>query len=53
MALHTTVQRPSRCRNCGFTAASGADEWKEVMSPPLGTMTQCPECGSTDVMTGL
>ena len=48
-----TEERPmSRCLNCGFTAESGGPEWDAVESPPLGVLTQCPECGSTDVMTG-
>lgn len=42
----------SRCKNCRFEAPSGSDRWDAVESPPLGTLTQCPECGSTDVMTG-
>ncbi|ELZ84302.1 hypothetical protein C455_01327 [Haloferax larsenii JCM 13917] len=42
----------SRCRKCGYSAVSGGTEWSRVESS-LGTMTQCPECGSTDVMTGL
>ena len=47
-------ERPmSRCRGCGFQAASGGDEWAAVTSPPFETVTQCPECGSTDVTTGL
>ena len=36
------------CQQCGFTAPVG-DAWDEVDHPPLGTLTQCPECGSTRI----
>lgn len=39
----------SRCFSCGFEAAMGSDEWDRVSHPPLGTLTQCPDCGSTDI----
>lgn len=42
----------SRCLACGYTAPSGGDEWDHVDSPPLGELTRCPECGSTNVTTG-
>lgn len=42
----------SRCRNCGFEAPSGDDEWLRLEVPKLGRMTQCPQCESTDVITG-
>ena len=38
----------TQCLECGFEAPSGADVWDSVQHPPLGEMTQCPECGSTD-----
>ncbi|WP_247002345.1 hypothetical protein [Halosolutus gelatinilyticus] len=41
----------SRCRNCGFEAPGGADEWQRIDVPKLGRMTQCPNCESTDVIT--
>ncbi|ADJ14590.1 hypothetical protein [Halalkalicoccus jeotgali] len=47
-----SVQADSRCLNCGFTAASGSDEWAHVAVPKLGTLTQCPECNSTNVTSG-
>jgi predicted RNA-binding Zn-ribbon protein involved in translation (DUF1610 family) len=37
-----------RCLECGFEAPSEADEWDRVEHPPLGTLSQCPECGSTN-----
>jgi len=47
-----SVELPaSRCRNCGFSASPG-EGWSTVEVPKFGTMTRCPECGSTDVMTG-
>jgi DNA-directed RNA polymerase subunit RPC12/RpoP len=53
MAQNAESRPMSRCQRCGFRAESGSAEWDEVESPPMGTLTQCPECGSTDVMTGL
>lgn len=38
-----------RCIGCGFETPAGSEEWDTVAHPPLGTMTQCPECGSTNV----
>ncbi|MFB6184134.1 MAG: hypothetical protein ABEI96_06220 [Haloarculaceae archaeon] len=40
---------PLRCQSCGREAVAGADEWDSVTHPSLGTLTQCPDCGSTDV----
>ena len=48
MANDATLQ-PSFCLNCGFEARPG--EWDSVDAPPLGQMTQCPECKSTNVMS--
>ena len=39
----------SRCHNCGFEAPARNDEWGSTDHPPFGTLTSCPECGSTDV----
>ncbi|EMA54776.1 hypothetical protein C450_04908 [Halococcus salifodinae DSM 8989] len=50
MARSSSPTLPSRCLSCGFEAAPGSGEWDSVDSPPLGTMTQCPDCGSTNVM---
>lgn len=36
-----------RCLQCGFESPD-ADAWDRVDHPPLGTLKQCPECGSTD-----
>lgn len=41
----------SQCLNCGYVAPGGGDGWEAVEVPSLGTMTQCPECESTDVHT--
>jgi hypothetical protein len=38
-----------KCIGCGFEAAAGSDAWETVNHPSLGSLTQCPECGSTDV----
>lgn len=40
----------ARCRNCGFEAPDGSGDWGRIDHPPLGTLTQCPDCGSTDVL---
>lgn len=37
-----------RCVPCGFEAPSDDDAWERVDHPPIGTVTRCPECGSTD-----
>ncbi len=47
-----SARTDSRCLNCGFTAAPGGDEWARVDVPKLGTLTQCPECDSTNVTSG-
>jgi predicted RNA-binding Zn-ribbon protein involved in translation (DUF1610 family) len=39
------------CRNCGFAAGNDSDEWGAADHPSLGTLTQCPECGSTNTTT--
>ena len=47
-ALDTTQLR---CLRCGFAAPSDSDDWGTVEHPLLGTVTQCHDCGSTDVHT--
>lgn len=39
----------SKCGKCGFVAPATGDAWEHVEDPSLGTLTRCPECGSTDV----
>lgn len=41
----------TRCLKCSFEAASGADDWGSVEHPPFGELTQCPNCGSTNITT--
>lgn len=43
-----TVQL-AHCNNCGFESPAGDSVWEAVAHPPLGTITTCPECGSTQV----
>lgn len=38
-----------RCFKCGFEAPIDSAQWKKINHPPLGDLTQCPECGSTDI----
>lgn len=47
-----SARTDSRCLNCGFSAAAGSEEWAEVEVPKLGTLTQCPDCESTNVASG-
>ncbi len=51
MVSDSATAELSRCRNCGFEAPGGSDEWQRIEVPKLGRMTQCPECESTDVIT--
>ncbi|WP_165874844.1 hypothetical protein [Natrarchaeobius oligotrophus] len=51
MPSHAATTDRSRCRNCGFEAPGGDDEWIRIDVPKLGRMTQCPTCESTDVIT--
>ncbi|WP_254863444.1 hypothetical protein [Halovivax gelatinilyticus] len=53
MAHAPTTKRRSRCLNCGFSAPDGSDEWKRIDVPGLGRMSQCPECTSTNLITGI
>lgn len=50
MSQGSTDRIPSHCITCGFEAGTG--EWEVVEAPPLGEITQCPECGSTNVVSG-
>ena len=46
------LQPPTaKCHKCGFRAPQGADEWGSAEHPSLGTLTRCPECGSTNIQT--
>lgn len=40
-----------RCTPCGFESAVSSGQWQSADHPPLGTVTRCPECGSTNVHT--
>lgn len=51
MASELSAHERSRCRNCGFEAPGGDDAWRRIEVPKLGRMTQCPNCGSTDIIT--
>ena len=52
MASTSPSLEQSRCLNCGFEAPGGDDVWVRLEVPGLGRMTQCPECQSTNVITG-
>lgn len=34
------------CLRCGFVAPSDSDQWEDAEHIALGTIPQCPECGS-------
>ena len=38
----------TKCLTCGFETPAGDGDWGTVDLPSLGSVTQCPECGSTD-----
>ncbi|SDJ98294.1 hypothetical protein SAMN05216226_11398 [Halovenus aranensis] len=44
-----TGQRPKQCFECRFEASADDGAWETTTHPSLGTITQCPECGSTDI----
>lgn len=50
MAEEATVTRVPRCLNCGFEAPLDGGEWNSAEVPPLGDLTRCPECGSTNIL---
>lgn len=52
MASEAPIVTKSRCLNCGFEAPGGDDAWLRIEVPGLGRMTQCPECHSTNIITG-
>ncbi|MFB6300781.1 MAG: hypothetical protein ABEH65_11015 [Halobacteriales archaeon] len=39
----------AKCAKCQFKAPAESDEWETVEHTSLGTLTRCPECGSTDI----
>jgi DNA-directed RNA polymerase subunit RPC12/RpoP len=48
MASLTVTSTEIQCLNCGFEASANSDQWETTDHPPVGTLTQCPECSSTD-----
>ncbi|UHH24848.1 hypothetical protein [Halobacterium noricense] len=42
--------RQLQCLECGRTAPPNGN-WASGTHPTLGSMTKCPECGSTNVQT--
>ncbi|MFP8888284.1 hypothetical protein ACLI4U_00735 [Natrialbaceae archaeon A-CW2] len=52
MSLEEQTTKLSRCLNCGFEAPGGDEQWVRLEVPGLGRMTQCPDCLSTNVITG-
>lgn len=53
MVAETTHPEQAQCIGCGFEAPAGSDVWETVNHPPIGVVTQCPDCGSTDVHSGV
>ncbi len=48
MSPNTRVQL-KQCFECRFEAAADDGTWKKTTHPSLGSIMQCPECGSTNV----
>jgi hypothetical protein len=48
MSGEITTTMP-QCLNCRYEASLESGEWNSVEVPPLGDLTQCPECGSTNI----
>jgi NAD-dependent SIR2 family protein deacetylase len=40
-----------RCMSCQFEAPADDEKWGSSSHPSLGMLTQCPECGSTDIQS--
>ncbi|MFC4989796.1 MULTISPECIES: hypothetical protein [Saliphagus] len=51
MASESTASE-SRCLNCGFEAPGGDEQWVRLDLAGIGRLTQCPDCESTNVITG-
>lgn len=49
--MATEPKPRATCYQCGFAAPAESDEWETTTHPALGTMTQCPDCGTTEVHT--
>lgn len=48
---HNSSVATTECLCCGFEQSEQA-EWDTVEDPTLAELTACPECGSTNVMSG-
>ena len=48
MAREASTTTRVKCVSCGFEAPQTSEEWERVDYPPLGTLTKCPNCGSTN-----
>ena len=46
--LETPTPAQLRCLECGHEGPAG-DAWDRVAHPPFGDVTQCPDCGSTNI----
>lgn len=51
MSQESPVTAAAQCFNCGFEAPADDEQWARVDHPTLGTLTQCPDCESTDITT--
>lgn len=51
MPSETAERTRSRCMPCGFEAPFDSERWTVADHPSLGTLTACPECGSTNVVS--
>jgi DNA-directed RNA polymerase subunit RPC12/RpoP len=48
MARESSALTRTRCVNCGFETEPNSGKWGTADHPTLGTLTKCPECGSTN-----
>jgi predicted RNA-binding Zn-ribbon protein involved in translation (DUF1610 family) len=46
--MSESVQTRTKCLKCGFETPKDTGDWSKVDLPSLGSVTQCPECGSTN-----
>jgi predicted RNA-binding Zn-ribbon protein involved in translation (DUF1610 family) len=48
MSPEINVQQ-KQCFECGFENTADSEKWATTTHPSLGSVTQCPECGSTNI----
>jgi predicted RNA-binding Zn-ribbon protein involved in translation (DUF1610 family) len=46
--MSESINTRTKCLKCGFETPGDTGNWAKVELPSLGSVTQCPECGSTN-----